>query len=669
MSLRLSLWRAGRGRLVFKPWFLGASILWAALCFGGCSEEQGGREPVDEERVVEELSADFDQRVIISTSVLKFRLRHTDRVVAESAEVKFKGVRGDSGAWEHSYQGMLGRAGDVGDIVVTLPVKSGLWGDLIGRSPAEDAEASFEGQIELELSDSLGVAMRAEIPQVYLEAKAKLEPRLDEISVGEVYPGEKIPVEGAGFLRPEEGESLAVIDSGEVRYQDGERRDISGAELSLAWSGQRGRADFWIDPAVFGVQVAEFSARFHLENHLSDASVWRDSASFEVNGRLAQPYLAELSPLAASRGEKINAVGRGLVGTDSDAGYGMYFRYEGVLKPQDASLDEQVFEGEDALLRTPDEVLDEQRAEQSVWYEIAEDRTLSGLGAAPATFQGSITPVLFDARGEQVGVGWQGEFQVLPTKQVVYLKYLPSFSTGLDKYGLRNVELEIRRRIKEVAERDYEGINVEFRVEPPDDFVDYTTVELGGPDPSGYQSFGYDNSFNGVAKDTGNLYLADYLGGLNADSGQTYNNPYGGIFLESFSVFSAELNPDFPMASEEFDRIMRPFMPALGGEPVRGTEWPEGPRKEEISAAVLMVGNVLGNTLTHELGHALGLAFMPEDEQEPTEIFHNLEPGPYIMNPGQERPFEMRAELNGQGPAVFNEQNYNYLIKYLPLND
>ncbi len=36
------------------------------------------------------------------------------------------------------------------------------------------------------------------------------------------------------------------------------------------------------------------------------------------------------------------------------------------------------------------------------------------------------------------------------------------------------------------------------------------------------------------------------------------------------------------------------------------------------------------------------------------------------MDPGSERPFEERAELNGKGPARFNDQNREYLLEILP---
>ena len=79
-----------------------------------------------------------------------------------------------------------------------------------------------------------------------------------------------------------------------------------------------------------------------------------------------------------------------------------------------------------------------------------------------------------------------------------------------------------------------------------------------------------------------------------------------------------------------------------------------------------MVGSVIANTVSHELGHSLGLTYFPEDDIEPSSRFHNQVTGRYIMDPGSERPFNERAEINGEGPARFNERNYEYLRRYLP---
>jgi hypothetical protein len=632
---------------------------------GGCLTGDEDDGPAQQDRVVQIVPIEHDQRVVVASSVLEFRLQNTSRVVADTAEVTLAGVHSVHGKFINTYEADVERLGDVGDIVARLSVAQTLWRDARVDSGNAGQTASFEGTIEVELSDALGPSVRGKLDSVPLTFANELVPDVDSFSAGVVYPNQLIEVGGAGFLRPLEGATVAVIESGTVTYADGSSRDISGEEIDLRWAGNRDSAYFPVDPGVFGVQVASFSARIRLENRPQGGAVWPSTDALDIDGTLEQSYLARLSPEAGSRGQKISMHGRGLVDTDEDAGFGMLLRYEGSFVPDNSDLPTLEF-NTTPLRRPPDRVVGEQEVVQSVWYTIEDDRTLQGLGATPGVFDGTITPELFDPWGDQDGIAWQGQFRVLPTRQVVYLKYLPAFSKGLETYGLQNVERDIRDRVLEVVRRDYEGINVEFREQEPEDFIDFAVVELGGPDPSGRNAFGYDNTFNGVAKDTKNLFLADYLGGVNAQSEEEFNNAYGGIFIESFSFFSPTLNPDNQYASPEFDRIMKPFMPGLDGEPIKGTEWPGGPRSDQIGEAIRMVGSVIGNTASHELGHSLGLTYFPEDDVEPTNRFHNQITGPYMMDPGSERPFDERAEINGQGPARFNERNYDYLRRYLP---
>jgi hypothetical protein len=277
-------------------------------------------------------------------------------------------------------------------------------------------------------------------------------------------------------------------------------------------------------------------------------------------------------------------------------------------------------------------------------------------------------PVLFDRTSEESGAEWSGTFRVLPAKQVVHVKYLPAFGAALETFGLSGVEREIRNRIRAVLERDYDGVRIEFSESPPDNFVDYATIEVGGPDPNGLMTFGYDNSYNDTGKDHGNRYLADYLGGVNRRSEEAGFAAYGGVFIESFNSFSPTLYPDSFGTSPEFDRTLRDFMPALGGTPVAATEWPDGPRRDSIQQAILMLGNLAGHTASHEIGHSLGLAYFPQEEAGADERFHNDPPGDrHIMDSGSGRSFEERAEIMGAGPSRFSDENHAYLRRILPI--
>lgn len=71
------------------------------------------------------------------------------------------------------------------------------------------------------------------------------------------------------------------------------------------------------------------------------------------------------------------------------------------------------------------------------------------------------------------------------------------------------------------------------------------------------------------------------------------------------------------------------------------------------------LGSMVGSTVSHEVGHSLGLAdpYGPE--------FHNAgDADNRLMD--ADRPFGERAELDGEGPSVFCDQEYAYLRMILP---
>ena len=102
---------------------------------------------------------------------------------------------------------------------------------------------------------------------------------------------------------------------------------------------------------------------------------------------------------------------------------------------------------------------------------------------------------------------------------------------------------------------------------------------------------------------------------------------------------------------------------ALGEIPVltSGTTCPSDDRREQIACAVWVMGSLIGTTTSHEVGHSLGLA-------DPLGTrFHDLGDAPNrLMDAGGARTFEERAELMGQGPAMFCDDEYLYLREILP---
>jgi hypothetical protein len=187
--------------------------------------------------------------------------------------------------------------------------------------------------------------------------------------------------------------------------------------------------------------------------------------------------------------------------------------------------------------------------------------------------------------------------------------------------------------------------------------VEYEVVEIGGTDPNRQNLFGLDNT---TGKDLGNVRLNDVIGGYNAETDEQGYLAYGGVFLESYLALSPNAAEPLPIASPLFDVTFDLFRDDRGGYPVQAGEYPFTGRKAQIDEAVRVLGNLVGTTVTHEIGHTLGMATAQG-------YFHNPIPGPnQLMDSGDERPFEERAELAGQGPAEFEPEHVVYLNQILP---
>jgi hypothetical protein len=650
------------------------SALFVAL--GGCRSEASGpvESTVDDTREtsrqtrIRRLNISFDRTTLIPTSKLSFELLGSSRIVVNKANVTFDGVIGKR-RFNKTFDAKIERKRDVGNVTINLPVKSTLF------SATDKSNTIYSGSIQIELNNNSGTVARGTLKDQHLSLSKSLKPSFQQLDIQTVHPNEQLTLSGTGVLRPSEGTTWAVIESGTVNPDGGARRDIGGKKIPVKWLGKRNEGGLYIDPGVFGVQTGSFEMSFTFENELKSGRVISGPQTLHLSANIRKPELNKITPKKASRGQFIDLQGKGFVPRSEEDNSFMVFEFDGTFQPdrsenpRAASLP---FEETSKKDIPPTEVVTHSLARQNIFYKVTDRRKLKGLGSAPGVFEGQITPVLHGNWGTQRGISWEGTFEVQPTKQIVYLKYLPAFSKGLEKYGIRRIEPQIRDQVMEVVSKDFGAYNVEFRESKPRDFSDYAVIEIGGPDPTGSRHFGYDNSFNEVAKDTGNLHLNDYLGGVSAASAKEFNAPYGGIFINSFSIFSKQLNPSQTHASKVFDNVLGPFMPKLGGEPIEQGEWPDGQRSYEIQLAIKMVGNVIGNTITHEIGHSLGMTFVPMDRQgKPGPPFHNQSCAPsekpcrYIMDGGANRPFEERAQMGSKG-AIFNERNRKYLRQILP---
>jgi len=604
-----------------------------------------------------------DQNVVVPTSEIEIELLGTDRIEAEDAQISLVGDLGGRSI-DEEFSVTPKRDGDVGDLRVSISAGGELWPRL---EPGDGAR--FEGGLAIRMEDAVGIATFGHLDDVSWRFVHQLAPEVEVELPSQLFSNTAIDVTGSGILRPEEGQTVAVIDDGQLDAVRGHTIDLSGEVLPVEWSGERGQGQLRLAPAVVGVHPGKLEMTFRFENRFSDGAIVDGQRDVrQLSADMETTFIASIAPQKASRGQLVELQGRGFVPRSGSDNVGMLLRFEGTLMPSDSDEVTRHFEGAEALEHPPYEVVSDELLRQDMWYRVV-DRQLEGLAATPGVFEGTITPVVYDEYGELEGIGWEGSFEILPTRQVVYLKYLPPFSVALDRYGLANVEREIRDRILEVVHRDYDGINIEFVDRRPEHFADYATIEMSGPDPTGNHAFGFDNTYHDQPKDTGNLHIDGILGGINPDTGEKFDNPYGGIFVESFARFSPTLYPEVSHGSERFDDIFAPFMEELDGRRVRATEWPDGERSEEIEEAIRVFGNVVGNTVSHEMGHALGLAHFEEDWDEPGYRFHNTGAGGFIMDAGAERSFEHRGEVDGAGPGIFNDVNRAYLEEILPVDE
>jgi hypothetical protein len=499
---------------------------------------------------------------------------------------------------------------------------------------------------------------------VHIDFVETLTPSIQMPSSIAVYLNETREFVTSGILRPREGITHLMF-RGEFFADDATTRDVTSSLTVEVGTGGRGEGTVHFLPGTFGLKPGVFRGTITPRND-HDLAVLVEGTTVTTTIEQLPSRLEGFTPPSGSRGEIVKMVGRGFIPADAGASRSMYLLVEGTFRSAEGTV--QVLEGDSALRIVPDLVPSHDEAEIILRSQVVENegrRELVGLTANPGTFQGAMTPVFVDSVSTVMGESWTGSFTVEPTRQIVYVKFLSGFSESLDDFGLRNVELEVRQRIFQVLERDYQGINITFVDERPEEFAEFSIIEVGGRDPNGADLLGLDNT---AGKDVGNIRLDDIIGGENADSGELGYFVYGGVFVHSFRLFSPTLEIENELSSATFDTVFSPFMGELGGTQVTATEWPGGPRTANVDEAIRVMGNLIGNTVCHEIGHSLGLAHFPEDLQGPTNFFHNDGDEPnVIMDSGVYRPFSERAEVDGGGPQSFNEANRRYLELILPV--
>lgn len=531
-------------------------------------------------------------------------------------------------------------------------------------------EGSVKGEVSVDSENVVGVTPGHKLP-VTLELKQHLDPMVTDVGDGLVHLNSRVSVLGDGFLLgSQEGESVVELDgcflpdSVVGDCQTGGTAVRVELPLTPKDPTDRRAATFEFSPKIAGLLPGKFEGKIAVVNRHAD-STDRRSSPVSVTFQLGQTLVHRIDQSAVSLGQYMDIRGAGFVGSPDGS---TLIHFEGSFTPKGGQTRQVTFDLVPGY-------------KNGGWLrDVAAEGTGIGdvvkLRSEHGVLDGTWTPTVFFQSKSAEGLPIKLSVTVAPVKQVVWVRYTTEWQEGLRLFGLQAADSQIRARILEVMRQVYLGINVDFREEEPQDFKLYAKVDLGGEDPNGLGLLGYDNT---PGKDVENQRLYDWLGGVNALTQQDGYPGYGGVFLESTLGFSEHPPAGIlksPLKSPLFDALFDPFRPDRGNEltaaeslaagtPSSMSGCPAVDRVAQARCAMRALGNVVGSTSAHELGHSLGLA---DPYGSPTE-FHNPGDKPNrLMESGQGRPFEERAELNGKGPAVFCDEEFLYLKKILPLD-
>jgi hypothetical protein len=523
--------------------------------------------------------------------------------------------------------------------------------------------ASFDGEVQVEVRSEVDGRLYRTTPlPTAWSLRAELAPRIDDLAeTGVIFPNEPITIIGSGLLLRGEGESVAVLEGCFTPAEGDACAPIVASEVPVMGADpfDREHGSFAFVPNIAGIDPGRFVGTVQLRNR-QRGGVVHDSPQLAVDYDLQRPIVYGASTDHASLGQYVTITGAGFVGDDGST----LLDFVGAFT---ADADGSVIELDEVL--TPEFV-----DGHTIRYVINEDDALGqqlDIRYGPGSFAGTVTPRIAWQGSEVAGDAAPLSFALRPVRQVVWVQFLPSYVESLRAFGLRAVDAQVRARVLEVMRRDYAGIGVEIVEQPPDDWALFAQIDVGGPDPNGLGLLGYDNT---PGKDTENQRLYDHIGGVNAQTQDDGFPGYGGVFIESLFGYSQHPGGLAMQLSPEplFDAVFDPFRPDVGGHPVdaadlgdaptpleHGASCPASDRPGQIACAIWVLGSMVGSTLSHELGHSLGLA----DPYGPD--FHDAGDAPDRLMDA-DRPFPERAELDGQGPARFCDDEYAYLRLVLP---
>lgn len=582
-------------------------------------------------------------------------------------------LEGDSfvdAAWGTSRLRLVGQAGGA-DVDVALDASFVDYDHLTARVTTIlldqlGGDVDFAGDAIVEVVSAADGETYASAPlPVSLTFRRELTPAVSTVQTGGLlFVNDEVAVQGAGLLLGgTEGDTIAIVSGCFTAAGSGTCAPIADVEVPVRPEQPfgRDRGSFAFVPAIAGIEPGVFDGSVVFENRPAEGGVTR-SISFDLGFELVTSAIFRIDPPTASLGQYVFVEGGGFVG--GEAGASTVLQLTGTFTPTGAGGGAPV-----DLILVPEFV-----EGSTVRYVVSEDDALGAaidLRTVTGTFVGTVTPIVSYRGVEVTGDPATVSLAIAPVEQVVTLEFEPSYVESLRLFGLRALDQRVRARILEVVRAAYPGVNIDFRDQPVADFALYSTVEIHGPDPNGMGLFGYDNS---PGKDTGNTRLYDRLGGVNALTQQDGYAGYGGVFIESLMGFSMHPPTGAPLSGADpvFDQIFDPIRPDrgtivtsadLGGSlPTVGPgDCPATDRPHQIACAIRVMGSLIGTTVAHEIGHSLGLA------NPYGEGFHDTGDAPgRLMDGGADRPLLERAELGGQGPAVFCDEEYAYLREILP---
>jgi hypothetical protein len=512
---------------------------------------------------------------------------------------------------------------------------------------------------------------------VTLEIVRSLEPSLHGVEEGVIFVNHRIFVFGANFLLGgNEGSTVVLVEGCFTAQGSAACTPIADTAIAIEpepnSDPERAKGHFPFAPRIAGIMPGTFKGSVRLRNDLgAGGGSSTETHQIAVTFELLPPQISEFSPARASLGQYVNINGGGFVGKDpADPTLALTtIELEGSFSAQGGPGPAPV-----SLSLVPEFV--EGKLVRYVLNEEDALGTLTDLRKVTGDFSGTATPVAKYGAQTISGGKRSVSLGIDPIKQVVWVKFLPSYLESLQHFGLRAVDARIRERVLEVCRRDFQSINLDFRVTEPTDFALYSRVDVAGPDPNGMGLLGYDNT---PGKDVGNKRLYDKIGGVNALTQEDGYPGYGGVFVESlfgFSQHPGTFASKLEVADPLFDQLFDPFRHDRKGQPVSaedlaganvpylddGSLCPAGKRSDQIACAVFALGSMIGTTTTHEVAHSLGLAD-PEGSD-----FHNPGDAPNrLMDGGAARSFRERAEI-GDGPALFCQGDFEYLRAILPTN-